>query len=61
MMAEQAFLVGAIWAGALLLWLGFLLFYDGFRRPLTRAEIDAFLGTLGDRMEQAISSGGDTL
>ncbi len=52
MMGEQAFLVGAIWAGALLLWLAFLLFYDGFRRPLTRAEIDAFLGTLGDRMEE---------
>jgi len=52
MMGEQAFLVGGIWAGALLLWLAFLLFYDGFRRPLTRAEIDAFLGTLGDRMEE---------
>ncbi len=52
MMGEQAVLVGAIWAGALLLWLAFLLFYDGFRRPLTRAEIDAFLGTLGDRMEE---------
>ena len=32
----------AIWGGALALYLLFRLWYDGWRRPLTRAEIDAF-------------------
>jgi len=51
-MTEQGAMVAAVWAGALLLWLAFLLFYDGFRRPLRREEIDAFLATLGPRMTE---------
>ena len=49
-MDDGATTIGGIWVGALLLWLGFLLFYDGLRRPLRRQEIDAFLATLGPRM-----------
>ena len=41
--------IAGIWTGAALLWVGFLLFYDGLRRPLKRGEIDAFLATLGPR------------
>ena len=33
---------GLIWGGALALYLLFRLWYDGLRRPLTGAEIDAF-------------------
>lgn len=44
--------LSAIWAGALLLWLAFLLFYDGIRRPLRGEEIEAFLATLGPRMAE---------
>jgi hypothetical protein len=51
-MAGQAATIAGIWAGALLLWLAFLLFYDGWRRPLRREEIDAFLATLGPRMAE---------
>ncbi|HMO77332.1 MAG TPA: hypothetical protein PKD48_18500, partial [Sphingopyxis sp.] len=51
-MDERGLVIAAIWAGALLLWLAFLLFYDGLRRPLKRAEIDAFLATLGPRMAE---------
>lgn len=51
-MGVQAFLLIMVWAGALALWLGFLLFYDGRRRPLGGPEIDAFLGTLGPRMAE---------
>ena len=32
-----------IWGGAALLYAGFRLWYDGFRRPLTAAEIEAFM------------------
>ncbi|MEM9176927.1 MAG: hypothetical protein AAGC67_17025 [Myxococcota bacterium] len=32
-----------LWGGAAALYLGFRLWYDGFRRPLTTAEIDAFM------------------
>lgn len=49
-MGDQAMLLTAIWAGALLLWVAFLLFYDGWRRPLSAAEIGAFLDGLGPRM-----------
>lgn len=38
-----------IWGGAALLYGLFRLWYDGWRGPLTRAEIDAFLASLGDR------------
>ena len=48
-MDGQGLLFAAIWGGALLLWLAFLAFYDGLRRPLRRDEIDAFLATLGPR------------
>ncbi|MBW8296305.1 hypothetical protein [Sphingopyxis sp.] len=51
-MTEQGAMVAAVWTGALLLWLAFLLFYDGFRRPLRSGEIDAFLATLGPRMAE---------
>ena len=51
-MSGQATMLGAIWGGALLLWLGFLLFYDGIRRPLRREEVDAFLATLGPRLTE---------
>lgn len=37
------------WGGATLLCGLFRLWYDGWRGPLTRAEIDVFLKTLGDR------------
>ena len=51
-MTAQGAIIAAIWAGALLLWLAFLLFYDGFRRPLRREEIDAFLSMMGPRMAE---------
>lgn len=51
-MEDGGLVIAAIWAGALLLWLAFLLFYDGLRRPLRRGEIDAFLATLGPRMAE---------
>ena len=51
-MDGQGLLFAAIWGGALLLWLAFLAFYDGLRRPLRRDEIDAFLATLGPRMDE---------
>lgn len=50
-MGEQGMMVAAIWGAAALLWFAFLLFYDGFRRPLRTAEIEAFLSTLGARMD----------
>ncbi len=51
-MSGQAAIIAALWIGALLLWLAFLLFYDGLRRPLRRDEIDVFLATLGPRMDE---------
>lgn len=51
-MDGQGLLFAAIWSGALLLWLAFLAFYDGLRRPLRRDEIDAFLAALGPRMDE---------
>ena len=51
-MIGQGVLLGAVWGGALLLWLGFLLFYDGLRRPLRPGEIADFLATLGPRMAE---------
>jgi hypothetical protein len=51
-MGEQSLCIAAIWGGALLLWLSFLLFYDGIRRPLRPDEIQAFLATLGPRMAE---------
>ncbi|MBL0916188.1 MAG: hypothetical protein IBJ13_11960 [Sphingopyxis sp.] len=51
-MADQTIWLTAIWAGALALWLIFLMFYDGRRRPLSASEIDAFLATLGPRMAE---------
>ncbi|WP_422062051.1 hypothetical protein [Sphingopyxis sp.] len=51
-MDDGVTIIRGIWAGALLLWLGFLLFYDGLRRPLRQQEIDAFLATLGPRMAE---------
>lgn len=56
-MEDRGLVIAAIWAGALLLWLGFLLFYDGLRRPLRRGEIDAFLATLGPRMAETGNDG----
>ena len=49
-MVDQTAYLAVTWAGALLLWLGFLAFYDGRRRPLREPEIEAFLATLGPRM-----------
>ena len=49
-MDGQGLLFAAIWGGALLLWLAFLAFYDGLRRPLRRDEIDAFLTANGDNV-----------
>lgn len=51
-MTGQGATIGSVWAGALLLWLAFLLFYDGIRRPLRRDEIDGFLSTLGPRLAE---------
>jgi hypothetical protein len=51
-MGEQGLWIAATWAAALLLWLAFLLFYDGLQRPLRRDEIDGFLATLGPRMAE---------
>ena len=56
-MEDRGLVIAAIAAGALLLWLGFLLFYDGLRRPLRRGEIDAFLATLGPRMAETGNDG----
>lgn len=50
-MDDQGLWIMAIWGAALLLWLGFRLFYDGRRRPLRPDEIEAFLGGLGERMD----------
>jgi hypothetical protein len=41
-----------IWGSALLLYLLFLWFYDGFRRPLTQAEVDAFMAEFGPRLHE---------
>ena len=49
-MVDQTAYLAVTWAGALLIWLGFLAFYDGRRRPLSEPEIEAFLATLGPRM-----------
>jgi hypothetical protein len=57
-MGGQATMLGAIWGGALLLWLGFLLFYDGIRRPLRREEVDDFLATLGPRLVETGNDAG---
>jgi hypothetical protein len=35
-----------------LLYLAFRLFYDGLRRPLSKAEIDDFLAAAGDRLHE---------
>jgi hypothetical protein len=40
------------WAVAGLLYLAFRLFYDGLRRPLSKAEIDDFLAAAGDRLHE---------
>lgn len=56
-MEDRGLVIAAIWAGALLLWFGFLFFYDGLRRPLRRSEIDAFLATLGPRMAETGNDG----
>jgi hypothetical protein len=41
----------AIWAAALALYLGLRLFYDGWRRPLSIAEIDAFMAHAAPRAD----------
>lgn len=41
----------ALWVSALVLYLAFLWFYDGFRRPLSHAEIDAFMTEVADRLD----------
>jgi hypothetical protein len=41
-----------IWGGALLIYLLFLWFYDGIRRPLTQAEVDAFMEDVGPRLAE---------
>lgn len=51
-MGTQGAVIAMIWAAALFLWVAFLLFYDGFRRPLAQTEIDAFLAGLGPRMAE---------
>lgn len=51
-MEGQGAVIAVIWTGALLLWLGFRLFYDGFRRPLRPEEVEAFLASLGPRMAE---------
>ena len=40
-----------IWGGAALLYVAFRLWYDGWRRPLTRDEIDSFLQSEGHRLD----------
>lgn len=40
------------WAVAALLYASFRLFYDGLRKPLSKAEIDAFLAQVGDRLHE---------
>lgn len=39
-----------IWAGAATVYLGFRLWYDGWRRPLSAAEVDAAMADIGPRM-----------
>lgn len=41
-----------IWGAMLALYLLFLGFYDGFRRPLTAAEVDAFLADYAPKLQQ---------
>src|SRR3546814_1848079 len=50
-MDDRGLWIMAIWSAALLLWLGFRLFYDGLRRPLRPHEIETFLAGLGARMD----------
>lgn len=45
-----------LWGAALLLYAAFLLFYDGFRRPLTAAEVEAFIADVRDKL---IETGND--
>lgn len=44
-----------IWGGALALYLLFRLWYDGFRKPLTKAEIDVFF----DEVQSKYGGGND--
>src|SRR3546814_15249243 len=50
-MDDRGLWIMAIWSAALLLWLGFRLFYDGLRRPLRPHAIETFLAGLGARMD----------
>ena len=51
-MDDRGLYIAATWAAALLLWTLFRLYYDGLRRPLRAEEVDAFLASLGDRMDE---------
>lgn len=41
-----------VWGTALLIYLLFLWFYDGIRRPLTQAEVDVFMEDVGPRLAE---------
>lgn len=41
-----------IWGSALALYLGFLAFYDGRKRPLSKAEVAAFLADIEPRLRE---------
>jgi len=56
-MDDRGLWIAGTWGAALLLWLGFRLFYDGLRRPLRPHEIETFLAGLGERMD---ATGNDT-
>ena len=56
-MDDRGLWIAGTWGAALLLWLGFRLFYDGLRRPLRPREIETFLAGLGEPMD---ATGNDT-
>ncbi|PAL24564.1 hypothetical protein CD928_03990 [Sphingopyxis sp. GW247-27LB] len=56
-MDDRGLWIAGTWGAALLLWLGFRLFYDGLRRPMRPHEIETFLAGLGERMD---ATGNDT-
>ena len=45
----------AIWSAAAVLYGAFRLWYDGFRRPLTQAEVDAYVASMHERASSEVN------
>ncbi|MEM8661991.1 MAG: hypothetical protein AAGF35_13995, partial [Pseudomonadota bacterium] len=44
-----------IWIGALLAYIAFRLWYDGFRKPLSPQEVDEFVEVVRSRVDDEVS------